>query len=139
MELSPPQKSRWPETLWLIRHGQSAGNLARDKAHEAGHARIELDHRDVDVPLSSLGEDQARALGHWFAAGEEGEQPEIILCSPYVRAIQTAELFRSAGGCHGDLRICLDERLREKEFGILDGLTSAGILALQDLPGARTP
>lgn len=123
--------SRWPETLWLIRHGQSAGNVARDHAHNSGYSRIELDHRDVDVPLSVLGEDQARALGHWFAAGEEGQQPQVILCSPYVRAIQTAELFRSAGGCPPDLRICRDERLREKEFGILDGLTTAGIREFQ--------
>ncbi|WP_395396342.1 histidine phosphatase family protein (plasmid) [Novosphingobium sp. BL-8A] len=122
---------RWPSVLWLIRHGQSAGNVARDTAHANGTARIALDHRDVDVPLSSLGIDQARALGHWFAQGEEGQRPQVILSSPYLRALQTAEIFREAGGCHSDLRICLDERLREKEFGILDGLTSAGIRELQ--------
>lgn len=118
---------RWPEVLWLIRHGQSAGNVARDAADAAGDLRIALDHRDVDVPLSDLGRAQARALGHWFANGEEGERPDVILASPYIRAVQTAEIFREAGGCAGDLRICIDERLREKEFGVLDGLTTAGI------------
>ena len=123
-------QSVWPGILWLIRHGQSAGNVARDEAHANGMPRIALDRRDVDVPLSRLGMDQARALGHWFAQGEEGNRPDVILSSPYLRALQTAEMFREAGGCPADLRICLDERLREKEFGILDGLTSAGIREL---------
>lgn len=127
---SPP-RLRWPSALWLIRHGQSAGNVARDAAHLGGLTRIALDHRDVDVPLSDLGRQQARALGHWFASGQAGATPEIILASPYVRALETAEIFREAEGCAADLRICLDERLREKEFGILDGLTAAGILDLQ--------
>ncbi|HUD29686.1 MAG TPA: histidine phosphatase family protein [Novosphingobium sp.] len=127
---SPPP-SRWPSVLWLIRHGQSAGNVARDEAHEGGLHRIALDHRDVDVPLSPLGRDQARALGRWFAQGEEGHRPEVILSSPYVRAVETTELFRASGGCRADLGICIDERLREKEFGVLDGLTTLGIRELQ--------
>lgn len=127
----PQPHERWPEVLWLIRHGQSAGNVARDAADAAGDLRIALDHRDVDVPLSALGCEQARALGHWFASGEEGARPEVILASPYVRAVQTAEVFREAGGCDPDLRICIDERLREKEFGILDGLTTPGIRHFQ--------
>jgi len=55
----------------------------------------------------------------------------VLLASPYVRAVQTAEIFRTAGGCDRDERICIDERLREKEFGILDGLTTVGIHQLQ--------
>lgn len=120
---------RWPSVLWVVRHGQSAGNVARDAADAAGDLRIALDHRDVDVPLSALGEQQAQALGAWFAAGEENGRPEIMLASPYVRAVQTAEIFRSAGGCAAEEKICIDERLREKEFGILDGLTRCGIEA----------
>jgi broad specificity phosphatase PhoE len=122
--------SRWPSRLWLVRHGQSAGNVARDAADAAGAERIELTGRDVDVPLSPFGEEQARGLGRWFA-GDPHEQPEVMLVSPYLRARQTAELFRASGGCARDLPLCLDERLREKEFGILDGLTGAGIRALQ--------
>ena len=49
---------RWPERLWLVRHGESAGNVARALADEAGHGRIAIDIRDVDVPLSPLGERQ---------------------------------------------------------------------------------
>jgi len=120
---------RWPSTLWVVRHGQSAGNVARDAADAAGDFRIALDHRDVDVPLSRLGEEQSRALGEWFAEGEENGRPEIMLASPYLRAIETAEIFRGAGGCDEQEKICVDERLREKEFGILDGLTHRGIEA----------
>ena len=53
---------KWPERLWLVRHGQSAGNVARDLAHERGETRIPLEMRDVDIPLSQLGEQQADAF-----------------------------------------------------------------------------
>ncbi len=122
---------RWPARLWLVRHGQSAGNVARDRAHAAGEHRIGIDVRDVDVPLSELGCAQADALGRWFARGEGQGRPDVILCSPYVRARETARRFRDAGGADPHENICADERLREKEFGVLDGLTTAGIHALQ--------
>ena len=118
---------RWPSRLWIIRHGQSAGNVARDAAHQAALDRIAITGRDVDVPLSPLGEEQAQALGTWFAQGGEAERPDIILSSPYARALQTARLFRAAGGADADEPICMDERLREKEFGVLDGLTTQGV------------
>ncbi len=115
---------RWPERLWVVRHGESLGNVAREAADAAGAHLIETGGRDVDVPLSPLGERQAESLGHWFRAG----RPEVILCSPYLRARRTAEIIREAAGL--DTAICLDERLREKEFGVLDRLTRAGIQAL---------
>ena len=122
---------RWPSVLWVVRHGQSAGNVARDLATAEQLPRIALTERDVDVPLSDLGREQALALGNWFAAAHEDGRPDVVLSSPYVRSVQTAEIFREAGGCNPDLRICLDERLREKEFGILDGLTGHGIRELE--------
>lgn len=33
---------RWPDRLWIVRHGQSAGNVARDAAHDERLARIAL-------------------------------------------------------------------------------------------------
>ena len=119
----------WPSVLWLVRHGQSAGNVARDLAQADGAERIALTLRDVDVPLSDLGRDQAASLGRWFA--RRGETPEVLLASPYVRARQTAEIFRANGGCDANEPICIDERLREKEFGILDGLTTAGVASIE--------
>ena len=55
-----------PQSLWLVRHGESAGNVARDLAEQQGLHIIELTGRDVDVPLSALGERQSRALGRWI-------------------------------------------------------------------------
>ncbi|HEY0016593.1 MAG TPA: histidine phosphatase family protein [Longimicrobium sp.] len=119
---------RWPEVLWIVRHGQSAGNVASDAAHLAGLPMIDIALRDVDVPLSPLGEQQAAALGRWFAAMPEHERPTAVLSSPYLRAMRTAEHIRDAGGFAGPgIDIEADERLREKEFGILDRLTRHGV------------
>ena len=121
-------RQNWPARLWLVRHGQSQGNVARDAADEAGAHEIDIDVRDVDVPLSQLGTHQADAAGRWFAALPRDERPEIILASPYVRARQTAEIICKAGALSGGpARTIVDERLREREFGIFDRLTTRGI------------
>lgn len=123
-----PQRQYWPERLWLVRHGQSQGNIARDAAEEAGLAEIDIKTRDVDVPLSDLGHRQADAVGRWFASFPDQERPEVLLSSPYLRARQTAEAIRAAGAlAPGARSITLDERLREREFGVFDGLTPVGI------------
>ena len=123
-------RQRWPEKLWIVRHGQSAGNVARDAADAAGLGAIDIDIRDVDVPLSDLGHEQAGALGRWFASLPEGGRPEIVLASPYVRARQTAKAICEAGGVTAEARQpIVDERLREREFGLWDRLTTAGVRA----------
>ncbi len=119
---------RHPLRLWVVRHGESSGNVARDAAHAAGAARIDIPERDVDVPLSALGHRQGAALGRWFAGLPEAERPDLVLASPYRRAVETAEAIAAAGGlAPGAPAFLRDERLREKEFGILDRLTRAGI------------
>ena len=121
-------RQNWPERLWLVRHGQSQGNVARDAADEIGAHVIDIDVRDVDVPLSALGTTQAEAAGRWFAALPANDRPEFILSSPYVRAKQTAEIICKQGALAGGAaRTVVDERLREREFGIFDRLTTAGI------------
>lgn len=126
--LKVPQQ-RWPERMWIVRHGESAGNVARDAAMRAGLAHIALEGRDVDVPLSPQGEVQSKALGRWFAAETEHLRPEVVICSPYLRAQMTGELIRQANGLSlaAGQSFIVDERLREKEFGMLDRLTSTGI------------
>ena len=120
--------SRWPERLWIVRHGESAGNVARDLANATGLGRIDIAERDVDVALSKLGEEQACALGRWYAAMPAQERPEVVLTSPYLRARRTADIVRECGGFSAEThRPTPDERLREKEFGILDRLTHAGV------------
>ena len=124
----PGGEQKWPSILWIVRHGESAGNVARDAAYQAGLARIALDIRDIDVPLSPLGEEQARALGRWFGQMPRGQQPRAVLTSPYVRAARTAELICQEAGLGPDeVGFTRDERLREKEFGILDRFTRDGI------------
>jgi broad specificity phosphatase PhoE len=121
-------RQNWPERLWLVRHGQSQGNVARDAADEAGLHEIGIELRDVDVPLSELGHRQAEAAGRWFSALRSDERPEFILSSPYVRARQTAEIICEEGALSGAAaRTIVDERLREREFGIFDRLTTIGI------------
>ena len=78
----------WPERLYIVRHGESAGNVAREAATLAGDRMIDLDVRDVDVPLSRLGEQQSEALGRWFASLPADRTQNIILTSPYLRALR---------------------------------------------------
>ena len=118
----------WPDRLWIVRHGQSAGNVARDRAELAAHHLIDLETRDADTPLSDLGREQSRALGEWFARLPPGMQPTTLMSSPFVRSRQTMEAVARALGTPDD-EVLVDERLREKEFGVLDGYTTAGIRA----------
>jgi len=116
----------WPRRLWLVRHGESAGNLALNQAERAGAATIEIEGRDIDVPLSELGQRQADAVGRWFERRDE--QPSVILSSPYARALQSMQ--RIAHRLPEPTPQCsVDERLREREFGELNRFTKAGILA----------
>jgi broad specificity phosphatase PhoE len=122
------QAQKWPARLWIVRHGQSAGNVARDAAESARATWIDLTTRDVDTALSALGERQSRALGGWFGALPEDGRPTVVLSSPYLRSMRSAKLIiESAGGGAAQLAILADERLREKEFGILDRMTTFGI------------
>jgi broad specificity phosphatase PhoE len=120
-----PQK--WPDTLWIVRHGESAGNVARQAAEAEGRTHIDLPLREVDVPLSMLGERQAAALGRWFGKLSQDEKPTVVLTSPYKRALETAKrVAHSAGLDPEEILFVIDERLREKEFGIFDRLTKTG-------------
>jgi broad specificity phosphatase PhoE len=122
-----PNPRRWPDTLWVVRHGESAGNVARDAADAAGLPVIDIVGRDVDVPLSAAGEEQAAALGRWFASMRESERPNVVLTSTYRRARDTGSIIIKSGGVAEHAPLSVDERLREKEFGILDRLTRLGI------------
>ncbi|MDF3037279.1 MAG: histidine phosphatase family protein [Paucimonas sp.] len=123
------QEQKWPQVLWLVRHGQSVGNVARDATEAAGAALIDIATRDMDTPLSPLGEAQSMSLGRWFGNMTNDEKPSVVLTSPYIRARMTAQLILShAGIAKGDIAFVADERLREKEFGILDRLTRVGIM-----------
>ena len=114
-----------PSALWLLRHGNSEGNAANDAAHRDGLARLALDARDADVPLTDLGHRQAAAVGRWLAGQPEDQRPTAVLVSPYRRAVQTAQGVLDGAGL--DLPLASDERLRERDLGAFDGLTGRGI------------
>jgi broad specificity phosphatase PhoE len=112
-----------PASLTLVRHGESVGNVANAEARAAQAAQLDLDVRDVDVELSDNGVRQADALGDWFRALAAEQRPTLVLSSPFTRAHETA--VRTIGD--SDVEIVVDERLRERDLGVLDGLTGRGI------------
>jgi len=112
-----------PASITLVRHGQSVGNLADAAANEEGADRLDLDVRDADVRLSETGERQARALRDWLRQAPEDQRPTVVVASPYRRAADTARHATEGLG----LEVVLDERLRERDLGVFDGLTGRGI------------
>lgn len=110
-----------------MRHGQSEGNVAAEAAEAQNLEEIAVPARDADVPLSDLGRSQARALGRWLASLPPQERPEVVWTSPYRRARETAEIALAEGGATLDQRV--DERLRDRDLGVTDLLTAAGIRA----------
>lgn len=113
--------ARWPDDIFLIRHGESLGNVARAEAISSGSEIIEVDENDKQVGLSARGIEQARALGIWF----QRNPPSVVWTSPYRRARETARL--AADQWENPVPIVVDDRLRERSLGILNRLTGAGI------------
>jgi broad specificity phosphatase PhoE len=113
-----------PSALLWVRHAESQGNVADTEAQRAGAARLQLSHRDPDMPLSDLGREQAAALGKAWRDRGAGP-PALVLSSPYERALSTAKLAISEAGWQVEVR--RDERLRERDLGVLDGYTKSGI------------
>ncbi|MEV7097820.1 histidine phosphatase family protein [Amycolatopsis sp. NPDC051045] len=102
----------------VLRHGQSAGNVAREEAESAGADVIDIAERDADVPLTDLGREQAKAAGKFLAE----RPPDIVITSTYRRTWDTALLAAPDG-----VAVVPDERLRDRELGVLDLLTSHGV------------
>jgi probable phosphoglycerate mutase len=117
------QDERW---IGLIRHGQSIGNQARERAEASGSEVIDLADRDADVPLSDTGRQQAEAVGHLLAE----QPPDVVLASSYRRALDTARIaieVATGEGAEFPAAPIVDERLRDRELGVLDLLTSHGV------------
>lgn len=111
--------------LLLIRHGESEGNVAATAARLAGAEVIEVPARDADVNLSNTGQEQAKALGTALARFEDEARTDAVVSSPYARARQTASIAVQTSGW--PLTVRIDERLRDRELGILDRLTRLGV------------
>jgi broad specificity phosphatase PhoE len=113
------------DELLLVRHGESSGNVAREDAEADGAEVIDIDWRDADTPLSEHGRRQAQALGSWLGALPADRRPAHVWSSPYVRAADTARIAVAASELR--LPVLLDERLRDRELGVLDRLTGHGV------------
>ncbi len=89
--------------IYAARHGQTQWNL-EDKV--CGR---------TDLPLTEIGHAQAQLL-----AQRTKELPiDVILCSPMLRARQTAA---PTAALHG-LEILVDNRLIEQDYGIYEGVS----------------
>jgi broad specificity phosphatase PhoE len=121
--------------LLLVRHGESVANTAARSAHAARAELVDVPARDPDVELSATGADQARALGAWLGRLAPGDVPDAVWSSPYVRSAETARLALEASGL--ERPVVRDERLRDRELGILERLTGVGVEARYPAEAAR--
>ncbi|ACZ92031.1 histidine phosphatase family protein [Streptosporangium roseum] len=117
--------------LTVVRHGQSAANAAFAAAEATGALDSGISGPDQDVPLSELGHHQAAQLGAYLVELPAGHRPEVILCSPYLRARQTLQAASAtATGRGASLPLPrFDHRLRDRVMGELELLTAAAIEA----------
>jgi broad specificity phosphatase PhoE len=121
--------------LLLVRHGESIGNVAAHEA-DAAHAEvIEVPVRDADVELSATGIEQSQAFGRLLAHWDLGQLPESVWSSPYTRAVETGRVALEVAKL--ELPIRVDERLRDRELGVLDLLTTRGVEARYPEEAAR--
>jgi broad specificity phosphatase PhoE len=74
-----------------------------------------------------VGAEQAEAVANWLRSLPDEDFPDAVWCSPYLRAFETATI--AAGDQRSELRVHRDERLRDRELGILDTLTRFGVEA----------
>lgn len=90
-------------TLIMIRHGETEWNRQRRMQGQA------------DSPLSATGRAQARALAEKIA----GTEFAALYASDLGRAYETARVIAQRTGS----TLIADPRLRERSFGIFEGLT----------------
>jgi broad specificity phosphatase PhoE len=96
--------------LILVRHGESEGNRDRTFTHNS------------DVPLTELGEEQARRAGTHIV---ERFRVACIVASPYARAHHTAKIIAAIVG----LPVEIDTALHEQSFGVLAGQPYEALLS----------
>jgi len=109
--------------LWLFRHGQSASNVALEDAlerdrHQAqpdGHGehfcRFKSDCAYTDAPLTAKGEAQAREATALISTWKV--RPQLVVCSPLTRSIQTAAIIFADDLSSGRARLVIRPELRE--------------------------
>jgi broad specificity phosphatase PhoE len=119
---------KWPALLVVMRHAESEANYYRESLERSNSplTHVEVGTRDVDVPLTPKGREQAREAGRFLSAHHAPF--DAVYVSPYNRTRETADVAIEALDPR-PARI-VEERVREKEFGILEGLTKTGLRTL---------
>lgn len=133
---------KWPTSLTLIRHGQSAYNVLRaQKQQDPEYQQLQklyadgddgLDARviaakikrkyalgvgDYETPLTSEGEMQAAITGAKLL--EAGTAlPDVIIYSPYLRTRETMDFLTQGWGQLEMVPRVEDDRIREQEHGL---------------------
>ncbi len=120
--------SKWPSLLVVMRHAESEANLRRETLDKANSRdpHVGLPVRDVDVELTGRGRGQASEVGRYL--NDRLPAFDVVYVSPYRRTQHSADLVIEEMS-HRPRRV-IEERVREKEFGILEGLTRHGIREL---------
>jgi probable phosphoglycerate mutase len=116
---------KWPTRLVIVRHGESGRNVAKEIAKSKGEHLYGSDVRDIDVRLTERGLLEARTTGQHLAMKFKNDNFDVIFTSPYRRTVQTANQIRAQ--LKAKIPLVHEERIREIEFGILDGITTDGI------------
>jgi len=132
---------KWPASIVLIRHGESAYNELKLKKDadpeyvefktalrnepyaertramaERLFARYPTPYSDSQMPLTEMGVRQARLTGE--ALSTQIAAPEVIFVSPYLRTQQTLTCMMQAFSALGRAKIVVEDRIREKEHGL---------------------
>ncbi len=105
-------------TIWLVRHGQRMDTDPTWKPRVCHH---------TEVPLSSLGQRQAEALGERLT----GERIDHLFCSPFLRAVQTASAIARHTGHAINIEYGAMEWLDIEGFRAYPPLQSVAELAMQ--------
>lgn len=100
-------------TLYILRHAESEANAKRLLASR------------LPFPLTDAGRAEAETIAAEFTLLNRVDR---IVCSPLVRALQTAEPFGRLAG----LPVEVDERLAEQDLGAFSGLSYDEVKTLDD-------
>jgi alpha-ribazole phosphatase len=98
-------------TLYLIRHGATEGN--HEKRYKGS----------IDVPISQEGIEQVKRTAEFIRLELQGRSLAAVYSSPLSRALDSAGLIAAPYG----IEPVVDNDLRERHFGIWEGMTWADI------------
>ena len=135
------KKSKWPKSVTLIRHGESAYNALsnkkkEDESYQKFKEEYEKNHQseiainlaqemenkyslrtsDYGTPLTINGQNQAFITGQNLP--EIVPEPDVIMVSPYLRTVETLKQIIKGWPGIANVPQFPDERIREQEHGL---------------------